>query len=150
MRNQALHQLNSRFFKNCWAHGLNHHVNRLQCCWYRNFESSFERDPGNSRSLERILKLIVTRELAFSRFACLYIEFLWTFGEITFVLTSCCDCFASGFTKLNRKAVLTLHVVVSRLKLILICRKVAGWSLGFYSQWLDEHTSEEEKLALIK
>lgn len=27
MRNQALHQLNSRFFKNCWAHGLNHHVN---------------------------------------------------------------------------------------------------------------------------
>lgn len=28
--------------------------------------------------------------------------------------------------------------------------EVAGWSLGFYSQWLDEHTSEEEKLALIR
>ncbi|XP_022783449.1 conserved oligomeric Golgi complex subunit 5-like isoform X1 [Stylophora pistillata] len=28
--------------------------------------------------------------------------------------------------------------------------EVAGWSLGFYSQWLDNHTSEEEKLALIR
>ncbi|KAL9959850.1 hypothetical protein ACROYT_G033211 [Oculina patagonica] len=28
--------------------------------------------------------------------------------------------------------------------------EVAGWTLGFYSQWLDEHTSEEEKLALIR
>lgn len=28
--------------------------------------------------------------------------------------------------------------------------EVAGWSLSYYSQWLDEHVSEEEKLALIK
>jgi len=28
--------------------------------------------------------------------------------------------------------------------------EVAGWSLSFYSQWLDEHTSEEERLALIR
>ncbi|KAM7439206.1 Conserved oligomeric Golgi complex subunit [Porites harrisoni] len=28
--------------------------------------------------------------------------------------------------------------------------EVAGWSLSYYSQWLDEHSSEEEKLALIR
>ena len=32
----------------------------------------------------------------------------------------------------------------------LLLLQVAGWSIGFYSQWLDDHTSEEEKLALIR
>jgi len=44
-----------------------------------------------------------------------------------------------------------LHYLFSRAPIELkYPHEVAGWSLSFYSQWLDEHESEEEKLALIR
>lgn len=44
-----------------------------------------------------------------------------------------------------------LHYLFSRAPIELkYPHEVAGWSLSFYCQWLDEHESEEEKLALIR
>ncbi|XP_044182352.1 conserved oligomeric Golgi complex subunit 5-like [Acropora millepora] len=44
-----------------------------------------------------------------------------------------------------------LHYLFSRAPIELkYPHEVAGWSLSFYSHWLDEHESEEEKLALIR
>jgi hypothetical protein len=46
-------------------------------------------------------------------------------------------------------ATITLTLILPNLALLLFIQ-VKGWSLNYYSQWLDEHESEKERMTLIR